>query len=177
MTNFSLKQLQIAGFFFVGGGGVLLHYLYEWANKSPFVAFFSAVNESIWEHMKLFFVPMLLFALFENRLLKKDYPFFWCGKLVGVLLGLIIIPSLYYLYTGALGVNADWFNIAIYFIAVAAAFYIETVFIKNRFRCILSAKSSLIVLAIIALCFVFFTFYPIHIPLFQDPVTKSFGIS
>ncbi len=175
LKKHSLKGVQIAGFIFVGGAGVLLHYLYDWANESPFVALFSAVNESIWEHMKLLFVPMLAFAMFEHRLVKKDYPDFWCGKLAGVLVGLTIIPSLYYLYTGGLGINADWFNIAIYFIAAAAAFYIETIFIKNRFRCILSSKISLIVIIAIAACFVIFTFYPVPIPLFQDPVTKLYG--
>ncbi len=39
------------------------------------VAGFSAVNESTWEHMKLAFFPMLLFSFAANLFLKKDYPY------------------------------------------------------------------------------------------------------
>ena len=167
---------QIGGFAFTGITGTLLHFLYDWSGKSPFVALFSAVNESIWEHMKLLFVPLLIFALFESRFLKNKYPNFWCGKLFGTLLGLLIIPALYYTYTGAFGVNADWFNITIYFISAAVVFFAEWIFIKNRFKCLLSPTLSLIVLLLIGLAFILLTFFPIHIPLFQDPLSKLYGI-
>ena len=167
---------QFIGFIFTGIMGTLLHFLYDWTGKNPIVALFSAVNESIWEHMKLLFVPLLIFALFESRFVRDKYPNFWCGKLVGTFLGLIIIPTIYYTYTGAFGVNADWFNIAIYFIAAASVFFAEWVFIKNGFKCLLSPTVSLTVLFIIGAAFVIFTFFPVHIPLFQDPISKLYGI-
>ena len=59
----SLNLWQLAGFIFTGVAGVLLHFLFEWTGKSIFVAPFAAVNESIWEHMKLLFVPMFLLKI------------------------------------------------------------------------------------------------------------------
>ncbi len=38
--------------------GVALHFLYDWL-PNPLVAVFSAVNESLWEHTKLIFWPLL----------------------------------------------------------------------------------------------------------------------
>ena len=110
----SLKLWQIGGFVFTGIAGVLLHFLYDWTNQSIVVAPFSAVNESIWEHMKLLFFPMFVFALLEYKVIGKNYENFWCAKLVGTIMGLLLIPIIYYTYTGALGVNADWFNIVIF---------------------------------------------------------------
>jgi len=52
--------------------GTLLHFTYEWFNLNKFVGFFSATNESTWEHLKLIFFPMVfstLIALMVNELL------------------------------------------------------------------------------------------------------------
>ena len=89
-------------------------------------ALFSAVNESIWEHMKLLFYPMLLFAVLEQRFLKQPVNSFWCVKLKGIALGLTLIPVIYYSYTGILGIRIDWINIAIFFISAAVTYLYET---------------------------------------------------
>ena len=81
---------QLFGFAVTTLGGTLLHFVYEWTN-SLWVSPFSGVNESTWEHMKLLFWPMLIFAIFESFFFK-DYESFWCIKLKGILLGLGSIP-------------------------------------------------------------------------------------
>ena len=57
---------QLIGFLFTSVAGILLHFAYDWSNESPFIASSAAVNESIWEHMKLLFFPMFLYAAIEN---------------------------------------------------------------------------------------------------------------
>ena len=170
----SLSFWQFLGFSFTGIVGTLLHFLYDWT-ESRFVAPFSAVNESVWEHMKLLFFPMLIFALIESRYFAKEYQNFWCAKLVGILVGLVSIPTFYYTYTGILGVSADWFNIAIFFIAAAISYCTETRLMKKGSACFLSTTVVIIILCIIAALFVIFTFAPPAIPLFQDPITNRYG--
>lgn len=173
----SLKFWQTAGFVFTSIAGTLLHFAYDWTNKNIIAGLFSAINESIWEHMKLLFFPMLVFALIESRYIGKEYENFWCIKLAGIISGLIIIPVLYYTYTGIFGVNADWFNIAIFFIATAFSYIIETLlFIKQPNFC-LSQKTSSVILLLLVILFIFLTFNPPEIPLFQDPLTKTYGIT
>ena len=46
--------------------GTLLHFTYEWSGENPIIALFSAVNESIWEHLKLAFYPMFSIHINEN---------------------------------------------------------------------------------------------------------------
>lgn len=168
---------QLAGFLFSCVSGVLLHFLYNWSGQNFLVATFAAVNESIWEHMKLLFFPMTLFAVIQSNYLKEKYENFWCAKLSGIMAGLILVPVLYYTYTGVLGVKLDWLNIFIFFIAVGGSYFGETWFLKHdRGYCILP-KIAGGVLYMLALIFILFTFRPPQMPLFQDPVTGIYGIS
>lgn len=167
-----LNLWQLYGFIFVGVAGVLLHFLFDWTGKSILVAPFSAVNESVWEHMKLLFFPAFLFAIIESRYLKDE---FWCAKLIGILMGTLFIPVLYYVINGIFGSTPDWINIAIFFVSAVATFVAETKLFATGIKCTYPG-AAMIALCIIALLFVLFTFMPPHIPLFQDPVTGRYGI-
>lgn len=160
---------QVAGFGFTSAMGTLLHFLYDWTGKSPVVGLFSAVNESIWEHMKLLFVPMLIFSLIESRVLQKKNPDFWCIKLVGTLVGLTLIPVLYYTYTGALGVHADWFNIAIFFITAAVVYRLEARLLQSPRSCRLPSGVAFAAQILLFAIFAVLTFFPPDIPLFHAP--------
>lgn len=45
------------------GLGALCHFTYEWSGNNFIVGLFTPVNESVWEHLKLVWLPMLLWAL------------------------------------------------------------------------------------------------------------------
>lgn len=170
-----MKNWQKIGFVFTGIFGVLLHFLYDWTNKSVFIAPFSAVNESTWEHMKLLFYPMVVFSFIEYKLVGKSYKNYWCVKVIGLLVGLAVIPFIYYTYTGALGISADWFNITIFFIAAAVAYFVEARLFMNDFPSACSDRVAFSVLILIFLLFVIFTFVTPKIPIFIDPVTKAYA--
>lgn len=171
----SVTGWQIAGFLFTAVAGTLLHFLYEWAGKSAVAGVFSAVNESIWEHMKLIYFPMLIFSLIQRK--YADDSQFWCVKLAGNLIALLLIPMVYYTYTGALGISADWFNITIFFLAAGVAYYVETKLFQNFAFCPIPSGIALAGLFLTGALFVLFTFYPPAIPLFADPRTGLSGIS
>lgn len=171
----SIFYWQVAGTLFTIALGVLLHFLFNMTNRSMIVALFATVNESIWEHMKLIFYPMFLFAIIESKFIEQEYEQFWCVKLKGILLGLLLVPVFYYTYTGALGVSADWVNIANYVVTVGIVFFAETRKFQKEGRCMLRPEMVIIVLCIIALVFTVFTFATPKIPIFKDPVTGSYG--
>ena len=171
----SISQWQIAGFLFTSVAGTLLHFLFDWTGGNAVAALFSAVNESIWEHMKLLFYPMLLFALVEFKVWGSGTSCFWQIKLLGILVGLALIPVLFYTYSGILGVTADWFNITIFFIAAAVAYRLETALFQKGFCCALGSAGAVALLVLISLVFSFLTFFPPRIPFFQDPITGTYG--
>ncbi len=170
-----LLKWQWAGFLFTGILGILLHFAFDWSDQSPLVAAFSGVNESTWEHMKLLFFPLFLFAGIEGRALKEDYPEFQCVKLWGTLAGILTIPVVFYTFNGAFGPSPDWFNIAIFYMAAAVTFLLETALFHRGIPC-RNSKAARIALWAIAVAFVLFTWRAPEIPLFRDPLTGAYGI-
>lgn len=166
---------QLAGFAVTALGGTLLHFLYDWLGGAPWIAPFSGVNESTWEHMKLLFWPMLAFAAVQS-LFFKDRKDFWCIKLRGILTGLILIPVIFYTYNGAIGRSPDWINISIFFISAAVSYIYETrLFRRGRIPC-KRPRAAVAILCLLAVFFVVFTFKTPEIGIFRDPLTGFYGI-
>lgn len=171
----SIGLWQLCGFAVTSACGTLLHFLYEWLGEAVWVAPFSGVNESTWEHMKLLFFPMFIFAVVQSFFFK-DREDFWCIKLRGILLGISLIPILFYTYNGVIGRSPDWLNIAIFFVSAAAAYIYETRlfnFCKAPCR---SPRLAVTAIGAIALLFVIFTFLTPELGIFKDPLTGAYGI-
>lgn len=160
----------VASFF-----GTVLHFLYEWLGKARWIAPFSGVNESTWEHMKLLFWPMFIFAVVESFFFR-DVEDFWCVKLRGTLVGLGLIPLIFYSYNGVIGKSPDWVNIGIFFVAAALAYVYETrLFRRTEGKCEYPTAAFL-GLCFMAVLFIVFTFFTPRIGIFKDPITGGFGI-
>ena len=172
----TINLWQWLGFIITGILGVVLHFLYDWLGQSPLIALISGVNESTWEHMKLLFFPMFFFALLQAHFWKERPQNFWCIKLYGFLIGLALIPIIFYTFNGMFGKSPDWYNITIFFQASAAAYLAETALFKNDASTCCASKLALTALIGIAALFAVFTFFPPQIPLFQDPITMQYGI-
>ena len=173
--NRTIGIWQLFGFAVTSLAGTVLHFLYEWLGEAVWIAPFSGVNESTWEHMKLLFWPAFIFAIVQSLFLR-DRNDFWCVKLRGILLGLILIPIIFYTYNGIIGKSPDWINIAIFFISAAIAYLYEArLFDGHEMRCD-SPKTALAALCMIALLFVLFTFVTPEIAIFKDPLTYTYGI-
>ena len=171
----SIGLWQFVGFAATSLGGTILHFLYDWLGGAVWVAPFSGVNESTWEHMKLLFWPMLIYAIAESFFFR-DRADFWCVKLRGILLGILLIPLMFYTYNGVVGKSPDWINIAIFFISAAVAYLSETRLFKKGTLACKSPKLAVAVLCSVALLFVIFTFATPEINIFKDPLTGTYGI-
>ena len=171
----SIKRWQIIGFFTTALGGTLLHFLFDWLGNSVFIAPFSGVNESTWEHMKLLFWPMFIFAVIQSFFFKEREDF-WCIKLRGILLGILLIPILFYTYNGAIGKSPDWLNIAIFFLCAAIVYIYEAKRFNAKNSVCKSHTFPIVILCIVALLFVIFTFRAPKLGIFRDPITGSYGI-
>ena len=88
----------IAGYLFTAVFGTLSHFLYDCSGQNLFIALFAPVNESIWEHMKLSFFPVLLYAFFLSyiRQPEKEFHTLRDALLLGNFVGTFSIPVLFY---------------------------------------------------------------------------------
>ncbi len=170
----SIAFLQLIGFFMISILGTLLHFLYD-LTGCKLVALFSAVNESTWEHMKILFFSMLFFAITEFFNVKDKYGNFWRTKLKGIIVGLVLIPTIFYTLIGIFGTTPDFINIMIFFIVVLISMTYET---KHFDKSVIYKfeNVSFITICIIAVLFIVFTFYPPIIPLFKDPTNQNIGL-
>lgn len=75
-----LRRWEIVGFIATGLFGTLLHFVYEWTGGNRVIAVFSAVNESTWEHMKLLFIPFLVFTVVEFIVFSEAFRNFFAVK-------------------------------------------------------------------------------------------------
>ncbi len=168
---------ELLGMIFIIIFGSILHFTFELSSHQPVVGVFSAVNESVWEHLKLGFWPALVYAVIEYRYLKKSTNNFLSAKTVGIYLIPIIITVLFYSYTAILGESVLVIDILTFVIAVIIgqlASYRLLTYSKLSENL---NKISLVALVVLGVAFVLFTFYPPHLPLFRDPVTGEYGIT
>ena len=174
-----MKQRSIlwkaVGFAAVTFVGTILHFLYDWTGGSILVSPFSGVNESTWEHMKLLFWPLFLFALIQRPFFKEQENY-WCVKLAEILLGIALIAVLFYTYNGVFGESPDWINIAIFYISALLVYLFEWwAFKQDRLPC-KPPLLAFVFICLIGMLFVIFTFAPPQIPLFRDPIAGTYGI-
>lgn len=166
-----LKHFTIIGIIFVIITGSLAHFLYDWTDDNYIVGLFVPINESIWEHMKLLFFPMLIYSLIMSFIFKGKYPCITSSLCLGILTGTLLIPVFYYAYTYILGKNNFILDIATFIMSILIAF-------RLSYRLSLSCRLKPYTLFIISLvcmlfvCFVVFTYHPPATRLFEDPQRK-----
>ena len=174
MNNTKIRNYQIVSAILVCILGTLLHFTYEFFGQNIFVASFSAVNESVWEHLKLLFFPMLLTTIIGYFYIGKNVPNFLCSKLLGIITSIFFIIIFFYTYTEIIGKSIVFIDIASFFIAVILGEYLAYKIMVSNFKC--NNIIAIIVLTIILICFVVFTYFTPKIEIFRDPVTNQYGI-
>ena len=173
----NLKKYTVAGILFTIALGTLLHFTYDISGNSDFVAIFSAVNESTWEHLKLIFFPMVIFGIFEYFLYGKKYRNFFTAKFISILSGMIFITVIFAAYKEIIGEPSAIFNILLFVFGVIIAYIINYNILKKGYLTNpLLEKLSVIGITIIFIMFWVFTFYPPLLNIFKDPVTSGYGI-
>lgn len=174
MRGRNWQKWEFIGLLVTIAAGNLLHFVYDWTGGSPIAAVFSAVNESVWEHMKLLAVPWILWTVVQAIAVGRGNVL--SARTAGLLSGLAAIPVLYYTYTGALGRNISLVNILIFQLAVLLAYGVSFSLQKRRRLDSLAWQAgAVLVLLVLAALFLWWTFAPPPLPLFIDPSTGLAG--
>lgn len=176
MSILNIKKITAAGAVFTASAGTLLHFVFQWSSRSPVAAVFSPVNESTCEHLKLIFIPMFFYGVFEFFAYGHKRDDFIPARAVSILIGMLVIVSFFYTYTGILGKNFLPLDIAVFLLGTAAAYSSGYKFIKEDM--LSSPRGKIVgwaVLVMLVFSFGLFTFYPPKIGLLLDPVTGGYS--
>lgn len=114
-------RYEFWGFIFISVIGTLLHFLYVWSGEINFVGTFSPVNESVWEHLKLIFIPSLAWTMIGYFMVFRETKGYITEKAASVFLGMALITSVFYVYTGIIGRSFVAVDIILFYIGVLAA--------------------------------------------------------
>lgn len=167
-----LKRYTIIGIVFVIITGSLFHFLYDWSGHNQIVGLFTPVNESIWEHMKLLFFPMLLYSIVMILKFKQPYPHITSALFLGLMTGTVLIPLFYYAYTFVLGTNYLVLDIGIFILSIIISFWLTyKLTLSHR----LESYTFVLGISVCALliCFWLFTCHAPNSAIFQDPTVIS----
>ena len=154
--------------------GSLLHFTYAWSGKNKFVAIFSAVNESTWEHIKLALSGSFCCMLVDVWFLG-DNPNYWIARSVSFVVPVLVIPAIFYTYTTwtkkpILPVDISSFVVAAFISSLVFA-GILTLRPVGEMGGVVSMIISMVVLA----AYLLLTRFPLHMFLFRDPITGQYG--
>ena len=155
--------------------GSMLHFVFGWSGQWRPLAFIAAVNESVWEHLKLGFWPAVLYFLIEYRYIRRSTKNFLFAKTTGIYLIPIVITVLFYSYTAFIEdmLAAD---ILIFVLAVVIGQLVSYRILSSRPLPRSFHRFAIVALSCLVLIFALFTFYPPHLPIFRDPISGVYGI-
>ena len=168
--NKKLKTVQIVVIILAIVFGTLLHFTYEWSGENRIVGLFSATNESVWEHLKLVFYPMLILAIVEYFVVKKEANNYIEAKSLGIFLSIAFIIVFYYTYTGIIGKTFFIIDILTFIISIILGEWVSyKLMIRKSESTTLSKILSSAIIFYFLISFILFTYNPPNINLFKDP--------
>ena len=157
-----------------------IHFLYELTGKIAIVGAITPVNESIGEHFKLATIPVILWWIISYYILKRnvdiDLKKWIFSGAISTLMMPIIITTFYYTYTGALGISSLVLDIFSLLLALIVGQYLAFQSYKKVRITNIKFTLGILIIIIIIMCTIVFTFYPPHIPMFKDSMTGLYGI-
>lgn len=157
----------------------LMHFIYNILGKSSIIGIIAPVNESVWEHLKMPVLPIILFWVISYFILKDDIldckKWLFAGAL-SLLICITFITIFYYTYTGIFGIKSTFLDILSLLIGISLG---QLLSFKTFKDANIGGHHFIIVFTlfiIILSMFIVFTFETPHLPIFLDPKTNQYGI-
>ena len=174
--NRRVLKWELIGILIISIVGSLLHFVFDWAGKWPPIGAIAAVNESVWEHFKIAFWPALLYAILEFIVIRKSTKSFAIAKAIGIYTIPIVIAIIFYSYTTIVGHSILAIDISSFIVTIAIGQLISYKILTLHQLPLWTNNLGVILLVLLAIAFIVFTYFPPHLPVFQDKPTGNYGI-
>lgn len=171
-----ISILELIGFVFIILVGAMFHFIYEWSGHNKFAAFFCAVNESVWEHMKMAMGPSFLWILIEMIFLMENDNFF-IAKFVSLAVMLVSIPAIFYVYYSVLKKEVLIFGILDFFISILLGQMASNAVLHANVLPFYLKYLSIVGLVVIFILYMTRTFIPGKGIIFKDFSNDKYGLN
>lgn len=171
------RQLDLFATIPIFLAGSALHFAYGWLGQWPPVAFFAAVNESVWEHLKIAFWPALIWAFVQLWLGRPRKIGYWAARGFGLLTISVVIVVVFYGYTSILGANFLPLDITTFAMSIligqAVSNFALSAVRSSRLVRILGQAALVAQVG----AFSVFSYAPPHLMLFKDARNGLYGLA
>ena len=172
----NILKWEIFSVLFVIIVGSFLHFLFELSGYFYPVGAIAAVNESVWEHLKMGFWPIIFLSPIKYKFLKERVNNFVFAITIAAYTIPASIVILFYSYTAILGTHSILMDILIFILAVIIGHVLSyKIMISPEMPNIIS-KISLLLIVFLAFIFILFTYFPPRLLIFRDSLTGQYGI-
>lgn len=168
---------EIGSFFFIGLVGAALHFTYELSNfSSNVVAYFSAVNESTWEHLKMVFFPGVIFTLIEYTYVRDKVNNYLIAKTASLFIMPMVIVIGWYIYAPIVGRSVFKVDLALFYLAVFIGQFVSYRLLSSPPLTKKLNNFAIGVFLVLFVAFSTFTFFPPNIFLFEHLDLNNTGM-
>lgn len=155
--------------------GTLLHFTYELSHHNKYVAIFSAVNESTWEHIKICMTPTILWSIYEIITYGFSLKFL-VAKSLSLLTIILLIPILFYSYNIFTKKSILFIDVICFYVTVICSQFVFKYFINLNYISNIYVYLSIALLIVEIGSYLYLTFNPFNDFLFKDPITHRYGL-
>lgn len=150
--------------------------MWAWLGSLYELAWLWPVNEAVWEHLKMSITPILMLAFIEYVPLRRESQNFFLAKGISMLIAIGMVLGGFYTYTYFTGDSILFMDITLFYLGlILGQFAAYNIQVKTKQSMLLNLLGVLIVVVLL-LCIIIFTYFPPEIELFIDGNTRSYGI-
>jgi hypothetical protein len=179
-----LLAWEVVCIFWVAFAGSLLHFAFELTDYWRPVALVAAVNESAWEHTKMYFWPGLFFALAQYTYTRDIARNYWFGKAVALAVTPAVILAAYFSYMAwvdaAGGKPSLAIMLTIMFLGITAGQVASWLILTSPPLRPAMGRWALATYSVLVVAFSIFTYFPPRVFVFENvycyQYTGEFGI-
>jgi hypothetical protein len=149
-----------------------LHFLYELSGFQPWATLFGSVNESTWEHLKLFYWPAFIYALVQHAYTRDRVNNFWWAKAAAIITAPLVLMLSFYFYLGIslpmYGRGFLWADIGTGVLGVLVGNIVSYRIMTAPEMGKVFARAGLAICVVIGAMFIAFTYYPPRIFILEN---------
>lgn len=176
MNKKTFLILELVGVIAVYLTAVFLHFAFDLTNGSVLSIVFGAINESVWEHVKIFAAGFVFWALLELMWVRPPFCKYVVAKTIS--LYFLSISIIVFFYTYNLFTKSPIFILDIIssFVFVILSQYISYRLTTSDLKIEYYFSVAVMLLLMFFTMFFSFTIFPPKLDLFKDPLTNTYGI-
>lgn len=174
------KSIRLAFFLssiFIFLLSTLSHFAFKWSNYNDFVGFFAPTNESVFQHLKMFFYPIILYYLITFLIFSQKWdihPNQWfLAPLLSILITSFIVTGTYYMFQYGLNIESMAVDILSLAIGLIVSSIVSYRIYKYNKSLRLPGVISLIFILVLAIGVTYLDTNPQQTDLFYDHENKT----